>query len=73
MFAVPFKANADREFERPPIASESGEAIDGRSEYLGGEHSGAGGVVAPGGVLIPDFVLSHEDDRVNGGSPASNG
>ena len=66
-------AGSDGELERPPVAGELGEAVDRRPEHLGREHAGARGVVALGGVGVPDLVLAHGGDPVNGRLVVSTG
>src|SRR5262249_42488264 len=53
------RAGSDGELQRRSVASEFGEAVHRGPQDLGREHAGARGVVAPGGVGVPDLLMPH--------------
>ncbi|VVJ16261.1 Uncharacterised protein [Amycolatopsis camponoti] len=57
-------SGADGELEHPPAAGQRGEAVHSRVHDLGREHAAARGVVAFGGLDVPDVFLQHTSTLV---------
>ena len=64
---------SDCELQRSAVARILGQPVDRRPQHLGGEHANARGVVALGGIDVPNLLLAHGDDPVNGILTTSNG
>jgi hypothetical protein len=59
------RQTSDRELQRSAATCKYGQAVDRRTEYLGGEHAAVRDVISMSRIDIPNVLLSHGANNPN--------